>query len=110
MRTIRAVTLVFVVALTDVGLITIAQAQKQTPVSGTQVVTLKVPDMFCGGCEVGVKVAAKKVDGVTSVKTDSDKRIADVTFDPTKTTPEAIASAITKNAGFKVEVPKVTKQ
>jgi len=109
MRTIRTVTLV-VVALAGVGLVTIAHAQKQTPGSGTQVVTLKVPDMFCGGCEVGVKVAAKKVDGVKSVKTDADKRLAEVTFDPTKTTPEAIASAITKNAGFKVELPKVTKQ
>jgi mercuric ion binding protein len=110
MRTIRAVTAAFVVALTGVGLVTIAHAQKQTPVSATQVVTLKVPDMFCGGCEVGVKVAATKVDGVKGVKTDSGKRIAEVTFDPAKTTPEAIASAITKNSGFKVEVPKTTKK
>ncbi len=106
MQTNRAVTLLFVLALAGLGTVTIARAQTQTSVNGTQVVTLKVPDMFCGGCEVGVKVAAKKVDGVKSVKTDSNKRIAEVTFDPTKTTPEKIASAITKGSGLKVDVPK----
>ena len=74
----------------------------------TQVVTLKVPDMFCAGCEVGVKIAANKLAGVQAVKTDSDQRIAEVTFDPSKTTAQAIASAITAGTGFKTEV--VTKK
>jgi copper chaperone CopZ len=60
--------------------------------------------MFCGGCEVAVKRAAKKVDGVTNVTTNSDKRIVDVTYDPAKT--NAIAAAIMKSSGFKAEVPK----
>ncbi len=110
MRTIGVVTAVLAVALAGAALLTTTHAQKQKADSGTQVVTLNVPDMFCGGCEVGVKVAANKVDGVKAVKTDSDKRTAVVTFDPSKTSAEAIASAITKNAGFKVEVPKAAKQ
>jgi len=110
MRAIGVVTAVFVVALAGAGLLITTHAQNRKPESGMQVVTLKVPDMFCGGCEVGVKVAANKVDGVKNVKTDSDKRMAEVTFDPTKTAPEAIARAITKNAGLKVEVPKAAKQ
>ena len=69
-----------------------------------QVVTLKVPDMFCAGCEVGVKIAAKKIEGVKEVKTDSDKRTAEVKFDSSKTTAQAIASAITARTGFKTEV------
>ena len=69
-----------------------------------QVITLKVPDMFCAGCEVGVKIAANRVEGVQEVKTDSDTRTAEVTFDSSKTTAQAIASAITAGTGFKTEV------
>ena len=75
----------------------------------SQMVTLKVPKMDCAGCEVGVRIAASKVDGVKDVKTDSDKRTADVTFDPSKTTAQAIASAITKGTGFDTEVPHTDK-
>jgi copper chaperone CopZ len=56
-----------------------------------------------------VRIAASKVDGVKDVKTDSDKRTAQVTFDPTKTTAQAIAGAITKGTGFETEVPQTDK-
>jgi copper chaperone CopZ len=75
----------------------------------SEMVTLKVPKMDCAGCEVGVRIAASKVDGVKDVKTDSDKRTAEVTFDPSKTTAQAIASAITKGTGFDTEVPRTDK-
>ena len=65
--------------------------------------------MDCAGCEVGVRIAAGKVDGVQGVKTDSDTRTAEVTFDPSKTTAQAIASAITKGTGFDTEVPHTDK-
>ena len=105
-RTIGVVTAVFVVALAGVGLLTTTHAQKEQPQASTQLVTLKVPDMDCGGCEVGVKVAASKTDGVRDVKTSLATRTADVTFDPSKTNAEAIANAITRRTGFTVEVPK----
>jgi periplasmic mercuric ion binding protein len=110
MRTIGIVTTALVVGLAGAGLPTITHAEKQTPESSAQVMTLKVPDMFCGGCEVAVKMAANKVNGVKGVKTDSDTRTAEVTYDPSKTNANAIASAITKNSGFKVEVPKGAKK
>lgn len=109
MRTIGVVTSVLVVALVGVGGLTTTHAQKQKSQSSTQVATLSVPDMFCEGCAAGVKIAANKVDGVKGVKTDFDKRIAEVTFDPSKTSAEAIASAITKGTGFKTEVLKSGK-
>ena len=84
-------------------------AQAQVATHQLEVVTLNVPDMFCAGCEVGVKIAANKIEGVKEVKTDSDKRTADVTFDPLKTTAQAIATAITKGTGFKAEVTNNTK-
>jgi copper chaperone CopZ len=82
-------------------------AQNNAPKTVTS--TLRVPDMFCGGCEVAVKIAAKKVDGVMDVNTDSAKRTADVTYDPSKTNATAIAGAITKNSGLKAEVVKKAK-
>ena len=85
-------------------------AQAQVAIHQLEVVTLSVPDMFCAGCEVGVKIAANKIDGVKEVKTDSDKRTADVTFDPSKTTAQAIASAITKGTGFKTDVANSGKK
>ena len=75
----------------------------------SETVTLKVPKMDCAGCEVGVRISASKVDGVKDVKTDSDTRTAEVTFDPLKTTAQAIASAITKATGFETEVHRTDK-
>lgn len=103
MRTIGVVTAVFVVAVAGVGLLTTTRAHKQQPQGSTQVVTLKVPDMDCGGCEMGVKLAANKADGVKDVKTSLDTRTADVTFDPSTTNAEAIAKAITEHSGFRAE-------
>lgn len=71
----------------------------------TEVVTLKVTGMTCGGCEASVQHAARSVDGVKAVKANSDKGIADVTYDPAKTTPAAIAKVISEKSGFKAEAP-----
>lgn len=85
-----------------------AEAQNgNTP--ATRVVTLKVTGMTCGGCEAAVQHAARKVDGVKAVKADSDKGIAEVTYDPAKTTPAAIAKVITEKSGFKAEAPSPAK-
>lgn len=70
-----------------------------------KVVTLKVSGMTCGGCEAAVQHAARTVDGVITVEADSDKGIARVTYDPSKTTPSAIAKIITEKSGFKAEAP-----
>ena len=87
-----------------------APAHAQRNESKARTVTLNVPDMFCGGCEVAVKMAAKKIDGVQAIVTNSDKRTAQVKYDASKTTPEAIAAAITNGSGFKTETPKSTQK
>lgn len=81
----------------------------QAIVTSWQTVMLSVPKMDCAGCEIGVRIAASKVDGVKQVKTDSDKRTADVTFDPAKTTAQAIANAIKVGTGFETEAPPSAK-
>ena len=75
-----------------------AAAQTQ---SATKVCTLKVTGMTCAGCEAAVKIAAKKVDGVTDITVSYDKAAANVTYDPAKTTPQAIAKVITEKTGYK---------
>lgn len=79
-----------------------ATAQKTQQVS-TRTCTLTVSGMTCAGCEAAVRMAARSVDGVSAVKVSYAKGIAEITFDPRKTTPVAIARAITERSGFKAE-------
>ena len=111
MRVVGLIVGVLAVTLTVVAVTSRGQGHKQDTPAQTQVaagraqtVILNVPEMFCAGCEVGVKIAANKVDGVKEVKTDSDTRTVAVTFDPSKSTAQAIASAITKGTGFKTDI------
>ena len=76
----------------------------QVAALNTHVVTLKMTGMFCGGCEAAVQHAARQVDGVTAVQASADKGIAEVTYDPARTTPAAIAKVVTEKSGFKAEV------
>ena len=68
--------------------------------------TLKVTGMTCGGCESAVKIAAKRVDGVKAVTASAKSGTAEISYDPSKTSPEAIAKAVTTDSGFKATVLK----
>lgn len=92
---------VVVLAFTMAGQ-SFAQAKDSQPA----VCKLKVTGMTCGGCEGAVKLAAKRVDGVKSVTASYKTGTAEVTFDPSKTSPDAIAKAVTDKSGFKAEVVK----
>ena len=70
------------------------------------VCVLKVSGMFCGACAKTVEKTAKKIDGVKSAKVSQPKGTAEITYDPAKTSPEAIAKAITEKTPFKSEVPQ----
>lgn len=50
--------------------------------------------------------AATSVEGVKECKADYKKGTAEVTFVPSKTTPEIIAKVISDKTGYKVSVPK----
>lgn len=58
--------------------------------------TFKVEGMTCGGCEVGVRMNVKKLDGVADVEASYEEGQAEVTYDPDKVTPEEIVEAIEK--------------
>ena len=62
-------------------------------------VSFSVPGMTCASCPYIVEAAMGSVDGVSSVTTDFDQRLAVVTFEDTLTTTQAISAAST-NAGY----------
>jgi periplasmic mercuric ion binding protein len=74
-----------------------------------KVCTLKMTGMTCAGCTTAVKLAAKKVDGVKDATASYEKSTAEITYDPAKTNPDAIAKVVTEQSGFKAEVLKKQK-
>lgn len=68
-------------------------------------VTLQVSNMTCATCPIAVRMALEKVPGVGAAKVDFKSKLAVVSFDPAKTTPEALMKA-TANVGF----PSTLKQ
>jgi mercuric ion binding protein len=62
-------------------------------------VTLTVPGMHCAACQITIKKALNKVEGVGKIDVSFEKKEAVVTFDDAKTKVEALLEA-TKNAGY----------
>ena len=69
-------------------------------------VTLGVQGMTCAACPITVKTALKRVLGVSDVKVDYKTGIAEVSYDPNKTSPDELAKAIT-SVGFPTTVKGV---
>ncbi len=79
--------------------------QKDKPTDG-KTATLKVEGMACNVCASRVEKTALAIEGVKAAKVDQPKGIAEITFDPAKTSPDAVATAITKQTPFKAEASK----
>lgn len=71
--------------------------------SQTVTSTFKVEGMTCGGCELGVKVKLKKLDGVVSVDASYEKGEAEVVYHPETVTPDEIVGAI-EELGYTAEL------
>lgn len=67
---------------------------------------LKVEGMACGACAARVEKEAKSIDGVKAAKVSQSKGSAEVSYDPAKTSPEAIAKRISEKTPFKAVVSK----
>ena len=72
---------------------------------GIQTVTLDVQNMTCAVCPITVKKALERVPGVTEAKVDFAKKAASISFDPDKTSPDALTKA-TADAGYPSVVHK----
>jgi len=109
-RVVKVLSVIVVTLLLGVSTFVAADGQGTTKPT-TQVCTLKVSGMTCAGCEAAVKIAARSIDGVKDVKASYAKKNAEVTYDPSKTSPEAIAKVITDKSGFKAEpIPNAAKK
>lgn len=53
----------------------------------------------CGLCPVTIEKSLEKVTGVSAVTVDFPKKTATITYDPDKTTPDALSKATT-DAGY----------
>lgn len=71
--------------------------------AGVEQTTIAIDGMTCGGCVGAVKIQLKRTEGVTDYEVSLDDGVAVVTFDPTVTSPEAIAESISKS-GFDAKV------
>lgn len=65
--------------------------------------TFSVDGMTCGGCEAGVKMAVKKLDGVHEVEASYENGRASVKFEPDKVNSEQIKLAI-EELGYKARL------
>ena len=61
---------------------------------------VEISDMACSSCAATVQKALVKIDGVKSAEVSQPKGVASITYDETKTDPQALAKAITKKTGF----------
>ena len=66
-------------------------------------VTLGVEHMTCAACPITVRKALSHVAGVSASTVDMKSHTATVTFDPTRTSAEALATAVSQ-AGFPAKV------
>ncbi len=80
---------------TLIGALTLAPAAW----AGERTVTFAVDNMTCASCPYIVKTTMAAVPGVANVTVSFEAKTATVTFDVTKTSPEAIAAA-SMNAGY----------
>lgn len=64
--------------------------------------TLKVTGMTCGHCVSSVTEALESVAGVEHAQVDLQNGRATVEYDATRTSPDALASAVTEE-GYKAE-------
>ena len=93
--------LVALLALGAVGWV--GQSAAEGDDAQTTTSTFDVEGMTCGGCEAGVKLKVKKLDGVTSVDASYDEGTTVVTYDPEKVTTEQIIAAI-QELGYDAEL------
>ena len=66
-------------------------------------ITLGVEHMTCATCPITVRKALSQVAGVAESTVDMKAHTATVTFDPARTTPQVLATAVTR-AGFPAKV------
>lgn len=87
----------------------LAEAQASAAESEQREMVLSVPDMSCPMCPITVRRAINAVDGVHEAEADLETKQARVVFDPARTDPEALITAI-ESAGFSAALKDVADE
>ena len=66
-------------------------------------VEINTTGTHCSSCSMLIEMSVQDLPGVAEVKTPKGDGVTTVTFDPSKTTPEAIAEEI-RQAGYGAEI------
>lgn len=85
------------VALIAVSAIVTAQDKTTGTIKSCVV---EISDMACSSCAKTIQKALVKIDGVKSAEVSQPTGLASITYDESKTDPQALAKAITKKTGF----------
>ena len=94
-----------VALLAFAGTTTLAGDESQ---EGTVTSVFEVEGMTCGGCEAGLRLTVKKLEGVEEVKPSHEDSNVTVTYDPAKVTTDKIQAAIEK-LGYKAKLQETEK-
>jgi copper chaperone CopZ len=78
-------------------------------VNEPKTVKLKITGMTCAGCSNHISTALKNVNGIIEQSVEYPGDLATITYEPTKTNPEAIIKVIEKT-GYKAEIIKETQK
>ena len=80
-------------------------AQTQTQLAnGLNRIVVSVEGLSCVTCEIPVRHALRRIDGVKSVHVSAATKTATVDYEPAKTNPEQLVAAIS-STGFRASLP-----
>lgn len=105
--------LVLMLSLIATSLLQTAHAEATVPAQlqqqqTSQSVILDMQNMTCAMCKFTIKKALKGVEGVAEANVDYDAKTAEVTFNPQKTSVDALIKATT-DAGYPATVHPVNQ-
>lgn len=68
---------------------------------GNETVSFTVDGMGCGGCAAGIAAALRGAPGVRQAEVSFETRLASISFDPARTSSDALAEVI-REEGYTV--------
>ena len=80
------------------------ESNQQQVARGLNRVVIPVEGMTCATCEIAVRHALRRVDGVKTAQVSVATNTATVDYDPTQTNPEKLAAAI-NSTGYRASLP-----
>jgi copper chaperone CopZ len=103
LETVLAISVLGTAAVATAYLST-GRARAEGTAPGLATVSLRVEGMTCPSCQVAVRTALSKLDGVKGAKVDVEKKSATVDYDPAKVAPQKMIDAVNR-LGYQASLP-----